>query len=362
MKVNAANYLLAGAGARQGSCRVHHAADLFIGRRLHSQDLLVFHRVPLRRAEVAYTAVAMIDVVPIHKLAPPLPRILQRLEPLGGELGPVFGGTEQAFLKGVVVTHPRPRVRGFHTQPVQHGQHRGGPRWVEPLSLCSTPMAAVYGGNALGPGRCASPDARRARHCLRVHFPANDLAAVKVHDQVQVEPLAHHVAGQVGHVPHQTCAWTLTHGFAVHAWPAAIWCGHVGDSAYLHTGCGRTSTRWPPSVRLCALRPSAHGSPWGGAPGRRSLLSSTSLTFQRCSVHASIHTSLQAWLRRVPLRYATSIICAMWRQSSSQIIRPHPCGRSPRAFLRAPVAQLSRPGPCPCGARRYGWTRPWPLW
>ena len=172
MKINAANRLLAGSGARQGSCRVHHAADLYIGKRLHSQDFLVFPCVPLLRADVAYTAVAMIGVVPIHKLAPPPPRILQRLEPLGGELGLAFGSTEQAFLKGVVVTHPRPRVRGFHTQPVQHGQHRGGLDGRAIVAVQHRPMAVVYGGNALGPGRCASSGARRARHHLRRALPS----------------------------------------------------------------------------------------------------------------------------------------------------------------------------------------------
>ena len=34
-----------------------------------------------------------------------------------------------------------------------------------------------------------------------MNLPADDLAAVQIHDQIQVEPLPLHVGGQVGHVP-----------------------------------------------------------------------------------------------------------------------------------------------------------------
>ena len=47
-------------------------------------------------------------------------------EALCGELRSVLGGAEQAFRIGVVVAHPRARVRGLDAQPVGHRQHGRG--------------------------------------------------------------------------------------------------------------------------------------------------------------------------------------------------------------------------------------------
>ena len=46
-------------------------------------------------------------------------------------------------------------------------------------------------------------------------FPADDHAAVEVHDQVQIKPLPLHLGGQVGHVPAPYLAWA---GGNVCAW------------------------------------------------------------------------------------------------------------------------------------------------
>lgn len=34
-----------------------------------------------------------------------------------------------------------------------------------------------------------------------MHFPADDLAAIQIHDDEQVKPLPGHTAAQIGHVP-----------------------------------------------------------------------------------------------------------------------------------------------------------------
>ena len=51
-----------------------------------SQDRSVLAGVSLGRADIADTAVAVVEVVPMHEAACPLPCIVQGLESLGREL------------------------------------------------------------------------------------------------------------------------------------------------------------------------------------------------------------------------------------------------------------------------------------
>jgi hypothetical protein len=59
----------------------------------------------------------------------------------------------------------------------------------------------AQGGNALGQRRAAHQMHGMVGVVAVMHLPADDLAAVQVEDQVQVEPAPHDVGRQVGHVP-----------------------------------------------------------------------------------------------------------------------------------------------------------------
>ena len=160
---------------------------------------MIFTGVALRRADVPDAAVAMIVVVPAHKLSCPGPGLVKVGEALGGELGAVLGRSEQGLGIGVVVAHAWPGVRGFDAQMVEHGQHRGG---LERGAVVAVQHGlAGQHGNALGQSR-ALHQMRGVVGVVRgVHFPAYDLATVEVQDQVQVEPAPDDGCGQIGHVP-----------------------------------------------------------------------------------------------------------------------------------------------------------------
>src|SRR5574343_687025 len=166
-----------------------------------SQDVSVLPRVSLRRDHIADTAVAVIEVVPMHEVARPFTCVVQARQSLVRELGPVLGCAKQTLHKCVVIAHPRPGVRGLDAQPVQHGDDGGGFDGRAVVAVQHRSLISLVQGNAFG--QC------RAMHQMRgvlpvifgVNLPPHDLAAVEVQDQVQVEPLAHHLGGQVGHVP-----------------------------------------------------------------------------------------------------------------------------------------------------------------
>lgn len=90
------------------------------------QDLSVVTGVSLRRPHMADAAVAMVEVVPVPKVASPMARIVQGRKVFGWKLGAVLGCAEQAFNEGVVIAHPMSRVQGLDAQPVQHGDGGGG--------------------------------------------------------------------------------------------------------------------------------------------------------------------------------------------------------------------------------------------
>ncbi len=87
------------------------------------EDRLIGACMSLRRYDVADAAVAMIDVVPTHEVCRPGPSYCQIDEALGWELWRVLRGSGQRLGIGVVAADPRPGVRRFDAQPVQHRQH-----------------------------------------------------------------------------------------------------------------------------------------------------------------------------------------------------------------------------------------------
>jgi len=77
------------------------------------QNRLIVPCVTLSGANVANAAVAMIEVVPAHKAGRPNTSLIEVGKALGRKFRPVLGSTKQRLSIGVVVTHARPRVRGF---------------------------------------------------------------------------------------------------------------------------------------------------------------------------------------------------------------------------------------------------------
>ena len=148
-----------------------------------SQNLVVFAGMPLVRADVADTAVQMLDVVPVHELAGPVSGLVQILESTSDILGSVLGGSEGRFCKGVVVTHPWPGVRGFDPQPVEHRQHGG--RFERGAVIAMQDGLGLIGCDALSK-RCSMHNTRSMIGIVRfMHLPAHDLAAVDIENQVQ---------------------------------------------------------------------------------------------------------------------------------------------------------------------------------
>ena len=82
------------------------------------EDCAVLSAVTLGGRHIADGAVAMLGVVLSHELGGPAPGVVQRRESAGGELGAILCGAEQRFGIGVVVRHPRARVRRLDAQPL----------------------------------------------------------------------------------------------------------------------------------------------------------------------------------------------------------------------------------------------------
>src|SRR5918998_1219951 len=91
------------------------------------------------------------------------------------EVGAVLGGAEQRLGVGVVVAHPRARVRGRDAEPAQHGQHRGA---LHAGAVVAVQHRAVRAGvDALGQRRAPDQMSRVLGLVGLVHLVADDLAA-----------------------------------------------------------------------------------------------------------------------------------------------------------------------------------------
>jgi transposase-like protein len=165
-------WLKSSAGARQGSCRLVHAANGCLGSAFmwalttesrsglrvtapmsvqlrvapdqragfrsrarigpdiefvaSRQEDPICAAMTLGRGDVADAAVAVLIVVPTHEFSCPGACGVEVGEAPGRELRTVLGGAEQRLRIGVVIAHAGPRVRRLDAQPVQHSQHRGG--------------------------------------------------------------------------------------------------------------------------------------------------------------------------------------------------------------------------------------------
>jgi hypothetical protein len=155
------------------------------------QDCQILTGMTLRGCDIANAAVAMLEVVPVYEVVAPGAGVIKVGKAARREFRAVLGRLEQRFHEGVVVRDARARVRRFHAQPVQHGQHGGG--------LECTAVIAVQ--DRLAEARMNTLGERGALHEMDGVFgivpvmdlPADDLAAVQIEDQVEVEPATLHL-------------------------------------------------------------------------------------------------------------------------------------------------------------------------
>jgi len=176
---------------------------LFPGTQIHRmasrQDRLVFAGVTLGRTDIANAAMPVIDVVPLDEIGSPDACRIQTGEAPGRKLGAVLGGAKQRLGVGVVVADAGARVRRLDAEPVEHGQHRRGFQGGTVIAVQD--RFGAHGGNPLGQRRAAHQMDGMVGMIAVMDLPADDLAAVKIEDQVKMEPAASHLDGQVGHVP-----------------------------------------------------------------------------------------------------------------------------------------------------------------
>src|ERR1700733_4344378 len=88
-----------------------------IDRMPRLEQRAILPSMALCRGNIADAAVAVLMVVPLHKTRRPLPRGVEVGKPFGRKLRPILHGAKQRFGKGVVIAHPRPRVRRLDAEP-----------------------------------------------------------------------------------------------------------------------------------------------------------------------------------------------------------------------------------------------------
>src|SRR5690349_2424012 len=160
----------------------------------------------LRRSNVADAAVAVLLIVPVDEVPRPVPGRGQIGEPLGRELRPILRGTEQCLGESIVVTHAWTRVGWLDAEPMQHGQNR---RCLQGCAVVAMQhWAHRLGMHAFGEG-CSPGQVSRMFGTVRImHLKADDLAAVEVEDQVEVEPAPLDLRRQERSVPAPNVAGT----------------------------------------------------------------------------------------------------------------------------------------------------------
>src|SRR4051794_10826632 len=136
-------------------------------------------------------------IVAADETSDPALRILLAGEPRCWPVRPVLAGAEQGFGERVIIADPRPAVGGDDAEPRKGGLHGG--------TLHRTAVVGVQderaGEAALGPDCAAHEFGGQLGALALVDLPADDLAAVDVEDQVEVEEPAPDRAGHPGDVP-----------------------------------------------------------------------------------------------------------------------------------------------------------------
>ena len=164
-----------------------------------SQNLVVLAGMPLVRADVADSAVQMLDVVPVYELAGPASGLIQIFESTSDILRSVLGGSEGRFRKGVVVAYSWSGVRGFDSEPVEHCQN--GRRFKRGAVIAVQDGFGLIGSDSLGKSGSLNDSGGMVGIVRFMNLPAHDLAAVDVENQIQIKPASCDVGGQVRHIP-----------------------------------------------------------------------------------------------------------------------------------------------------------------
>src|SRR4051812_12151265 len=160
----------------------------------------------LRRGDVADAAVAVFLIVPMDEARRPLSGGVQIGEPLERELRAILRGTEQCFGESIVVTHARTRVGWLNAEPMQHGENR---RCLQSCAVVAMQHRAHRLGMHPFGERCSPGQVSRMISTVGVmHLEADDLAAVEIEDQVEVEPASLDLRRQERDVPAPNVAGT----------------------------------------------------------------------------------------------------------------------------------------------------------
>lgn len=133
------------------------------------------------------------------KVAGPPTSGLEVVEARRWVLRAVLRRAEQRLDIRIVVAHPRAGVGRCESQPVHHRQHRRGLHRRAVIAMADG--LALEGVDAFGQSRSFQQFGGVVRAVGVVNLEAHDLAAIRIQDHVQVEPLSNHPAGKVGQIP-----------------------------------------------------------------------------------------------------------------------------------------------------------------
>ena len=162
------------------------------------KDGPVFTRMALLRGHVPERAVPVRLVVPTQERCHPLAGCLEAVEAMDRPVRSVLERAEGGLSVGIVVTGARSREGALDAQPVK--------RCLQ--------GSAFHGGAIVGMQHGRGVNTALSQHgtvdelasptpTFRLeHFSSNDLAAVEVEDQVEIEELPAHAARQPRDVPH----------------------------------------------------------------------------------------------------------------------------------------------------------------
>src|SRR4051812_29798675 len=162
-----------------------------------SENLDVAAIMAVTRSNVADATVQVLLVVPTDEAGDPHARRVDGGETSGGIRVAVLEGSKQRFGEGIVVGDTRSAERRHDAEALKRCEH-GGTLHRAAVVRMQHPASEV----TLGLGADALDELRGeiSRFGL-VHFPAEDLSAPDILDEIQVEELPAHNTAQIGDVP-----------------------------------------------------------------------------------------------------------------------------------------------------------------
>ena len=129
----------------------------------------------------------------------PLPGGIEIGEAFERELRPILRSAEQRLGKCVIIADARARIGRLDAKPMQHSQHGGG---LERGAVVAVQHRAYrHRMHALGERRSPGQVSRVLGRVGVMHLEADDLAAVEVQDQVEIEPASLDLRRQKRDIP-----------------------------------------------------------------------------------------------------------------------------------------------------------------